>query len=189
MYETYCALRLERFNNPRFSNQFEIHSIGDFKYFECKSLDIKIFNLFIYSIVWRISISENYAFRGFKLAFPEEEKLRLLLKNYTQSNQEELKNVLIHLNELPDHSHVIIRPKVKVRPPTSMYSAASYNDYLHQVHLVDYLHIYNTKRELLTDRLSLIDNNRPNGLVRVGIVEKERWKSFNTEMVKEAIKQ
>jgi hypothetical protein len=88
VYETYCALRLERFNNPRFSNQFEIHSIGDFKYFECKSLDIKIFNLFIYSIVWRISISENYAFRGFKLAFPEEEKLRLLLKNYTQSNQE-----------------------------------------------------------------------------------------------------
>ena len=148
---------------------------------------LRIFNLFIYSIVWRVSISNNYGFLGFKLSFSEEEKLRLMLKEYSSQSQKELFVKIDKIKSLPEHSHVIIRPIKKLRPPASMLSAASYNEIIHQIHLVDYVLIYQTNRDILTERFKEIDNNRFVGFVRVGITKKTNWEDFNRNMIKEAL--
>ena len=186
--ETYCSLRLGRYNDLRFSSQFQHYKIGDFEYFDCKEINIKVFNLLIYSIVWRISISENYGFLGFKLPISEEEKLRIILKETSSKSQEELFRKIDHMISLPEHRHVIIRPSKKLRPPSSMLSAASYNDIIHQVHLVDYVLFYFTTRTILTQRFELIDNNRIDGFVRIGLAKIDNWKNFNKTMINEAIK-
>ncbi len=186
--ETYCSLRLERFNDPRYYKNFNQFKFGEFEFIEFKEIDIRVFKLFIYSIVWRVSVSDNYSFKGFKLPDCDEEKIRLLLKKFSRPTQQELMDELDKLHNLPDHSHMIIRPKKKLRPPASMLSAGSYNDWMHQVHLVDYVLIYLTNQEKLIDRLRVINNNRLNDFVRIGLTDKSSWENFNINMINEATK-
>jgi hypothetical protein len=186
--ETYCSLRLDRYNELRYSSQYQHFKHSDFEFFECKKIDLRVFNLFIYSIVWRVSICNNYGFLGFKLSSIEEEKLRFILKEFTSLTQEELFVKIDKIGSLPEHSHVIIRPDKKLRPPTSMLSAASYNEFIHQIHLVDYVLIYFTNRAIITERFKEMDNNRLVGFVRIGVTNKTKWEDFNRNMFKEAIK-
>lgn len=188
IFETYCILRLDRFNDIRCFNKFKKVKRGEFEYFECKELDIRIFNLFIYSIVWRVSLSESYAFGGFKLPKEEEEKLKVILKQFIKPNQRELIDELYKLKSLPIHSHVIIRPNRKLRPPSAMLSAASRDEWLHEMHLVDYIIFYITDREKLVDGFKEIDNNNLENQVKVGLTTPERWRSYNFELINKVIK-
>lgn len=184
--ETYCSWRLERYNKVNYLKHFNHEAIGGIKYVEFKDLDIRIFNLFIYSIIWRVSISNNY-FQKVKLQNNEEEKLRTILKQYSSSTQNDLLNSISNLKILPEHSHVIFRPVKKLRPPASMLSAGSYNDWMYQIHLVDYVLIYLTDNSQLINELRIIDNNRVENLVRIGLVDKDSWESFNFKSLDKAL--
>lgn len=188
IFETYCSIRLRRFNDLRYFNKFEKFKKGDFEYFESKELDIKIFNLFIYSIVWRISVSESYAFGGFKLPIAEEEKLKSLLRKFIESSQATLLARLDELQVVPNHGHVMVRPKKNLRPPNAMLSAASMNGWLHEVHLVDYILFYSTDKKRLKDSLKELDNNNLNSRVKVGLSSSESWKSYSDMMINSALK-
>lgn len=188
VFEAYCILRLDRYNNIRYLNKFARYSQGGYDYFECKDLDIRIFNLFVYSIVWRVSVNENFVFGSFKLPEKEEEKLRRLLKEFIKSNQTELSEKIDELKGLPNHSHIIIRPVKQLRPPNSDLSAASMDGWLHELHLVDYIILYSTEREKLSHGLLTIDNNNLINHVKVGMIATEIWKYYNYETIINAIK-
>jgi len=188
IFETYCSFRLERFNDYKYRSQYNRIKRGKFEYFECKELDIRIFNLLIYSIVWRVSVSESYAFGAFKLPNNEENALRILMKNYIKPTQTELFDHINKLDFLPNHSHIIIRPKKKLRPPNSMISAASLNEWVHEMHLVDYIIFYFTDKGKNAVGLEEIDNNNLDNLVRVGLLPIEDWKSYSNEMVSSILK-
>lgn len=186
--ETYCALRLERFNEIRFANNFNRVKRGEFEYVECKNLDIKIFNLFIYSIVWRLSVSQKFAFENFKLKKNDEKEIKNTLKKHIKTNQNHLFKGLAGLEELPNHSHVMIRPNKKLRPPNSMLSAASRNEWLHELHLVDYILFYLTDKDKLVDGLKEINNNKLDSLVKIGLTKPEMWRSYNNDLINKIIK-
>lgn len=188
LYETYCSLRLERYNESKFDKNFKRYQNKEFKFFECLDIDIRLFNLFIYSIIWRLSISKEYSFLKLKLACEEEEKLRLILKDNTYSTQQELIEKLDEISCLPNHSHLIIRPTKKIRPPSSMLSAASLNEGVHKLHLVDYVIFYFSDQDKMIQYLRTIDNNKIDGLVRVGLTSPEIWERFNFDIIKKTMK-
>ena len=183
IFETYCALRLGRFDNLRYYSQFKKCKRGEFKYFECNEVDIKVFNLFIYSIIWRISISNHYAFLNFNIPAKNEEELRKLIKEYIVTSQSALLDKVDDLTELPSHSHVIIRPKKKLRPPGSMLSAASLGDNIYLLHLVDYLVFYVTEKDKLIQDYKEIDNNNLDRKVRIGLTDPKLWREFNFNLI------
>lgn len=186
--ETYCSLRLERYDNLRFYKNFRLIKYLGFEFIECKGIDIKVFNLFIYSIVWRVSVCNNFGFLKFKLTNDDEETLRILLKRHLTPSQNDLLNNLNTLENLPNHGHVIIRPKKKLRPPLSMLSAVSYDENIHQLHLVDYIVFYLTDRAKLVGSLKILDNNRLDGLVKIGLLDPIAWKDFNYDMIRESLR-
>jgi hypothetical protein len=182
--ESYTSLRLERFNNLRYFQDYQLFKHGSFEFFECLKLDNKVFNIFIYSIIWRVSISESYSFKSLKLDQEDQEKLRSVLEKYIYSSQEELFSNLKDFNVITGHSHVLIRPRKKLRPPNSMLSCASRDNQVHQFHLVDYLLFYFTKDFKIEDNLLHINNNLNDRLVRVGLSNPNIWGSFNYDMMK-----
>jgi len=188
IFETYCISRLDRFNDIRNFNKFRIFKNGDFEYFESKELDIKIFNLFIYSIVWRTSVSESYAFGSFKLSKIEEEKLKYVLISFIEPSQASLVDRINVLKDLPNHGHIIIRPRKQLRPPNAMLSAASMDGWWHEMHLVDYIIFYFTDKEKMIDGLKQLDNNNLINRVKVGLLSTESWKSYSFDMIKKALK-
>lgn len=189
IFETYCILRLKRYDELRYASNFNRFQQGEFEYFKCKDLDIRIFNLFIYSIVWKLSVSESYAFGGFKLQKTEEDKLKVILKEFISLTQSELLDKLHKLKTLPPHSHVIVRPHKKLRPPRGMLSAASLVEWMHELHLVDFIIFYITDREKLVEEFKQIDNNNLENPVKVGLTTPERWEAYNLDLIRKAIKQ
>lgn len=181
--ETYCILRLNKFNDLRYFDEFRRHKEGEFEFFEPKKIDNRVWNLFIYSIVWRLSMTDIFEFQKLKLPEEEENKLRLILKNFMTISQGELMEKINGLTTLPDHSHVILRPKKKLRPPGSMLSAASLDKDTHQIHLVDYLLIYLSDKNRLVDLLKRLDNNTLDRQPRIGLTTKEYWESFNFDLL------
>jgi hypothetical protein len=187
--ETYCIRGLDKFNDIQYFNSYKTFKRGEFEYFECKILDIKIFNLFIYSIVWRASISNDYAFIPFKLIESDEEQLRVMLQTFLEPTQTALCNKLSDLKELPNHKHVMIRPKKKLRPPHAGLSAVSSSDKsIHQLYLIDYLILYLTKPDKLVDALKVIDNNNLDNAVRVGLSDRNQWEIFNSAFMSKFVK-
>ena len=187
IFETYCSLRLERFNNIRFCNQFKHNKIGNFEYVDCMDINNKIFNLLIYSIIWRVSISQKDEFGALKLNVADEENLRLKLNNFITKSQSELFEKLDGFKHIPNHSHVLIRPNKKLRPPGSMLAVASNNDFVHQLFIVDYLLFYITDSSLLVSEFKMIDNNMDRN-TRLGIANSERWKNFNKNTLRDYLK-
>jgi hypothetical protein len=185
--ETYCSLRLGRIGNFRFFNQFASIVNGNFEMIGCKQMDIKVFNLFIYSIIWRASVSTHVGFTNFNLESSDVELLRETLATNIAPSQNKLMNKMNNLSSLPNHGHVLIRPKKILRPPSSMMSAASYDTWLHQIHLVDYVLFYLTDPSKLINTLTILNNNRTNGLVRIGMIDSKEWKDFNLDMMKESL--
>jgi hypothetical protein len=83
---------------------------------------------------------------------------------------------------------VIIRPNKKLRPPTAMLSAASRDEWLHELHLVDYIIFYLTDKEKLVDGFIEIDNNNLENKVRVGLTSPDIWKNYNFDLIRKAFK-
>lgn len=187
LLETYCALRLNRYDDIRFKNEFKNHKIENFQYSECLNFDNKIFNIFIYSIIWRVSISTHFSFEKFKLKPEDEEKIRVILKTTSSKNNHELYNKIENFKCIPNHSHIIIRASEIIRPPTSHLSVASIDEDIHQLFLVDYVVLYLTDKTKLLPILEVIDNNFDKRPTRIGIMEPKQWKDYNYGVLKNII--
>lgn len=78
--ETCCAPVLKSIMDEDINeSKVEIKNEENQEYFEFKELDSIIFHLFVYSLIWRISISQKKVFKNFKLLNNEEEELREIL--------------------------------------------------------------------------------------------------------------
>lgn len=89
--ENYISLNFyRRFQDIRFSKQFIISKTKLGLEKVCKEVDSIIFRLFIYSIIWRSSVSNSKTFKNFKLKQNEEELLRESLLKFRNFNQKEL---------------------------------------------------------------------------------------------------
>jgi len=186
IYETYCSIRLSRYDDLKYrnSNNFGNIKIGEIECFYPKNLDIRIFNLFLYSIVWRASVSDSDVFQNFKLSSEDEDLLRVILMKYTALNQAELINKLISFKELPPHCHFIFRPNRKLKTPNSGLYLKKIDDNFYHLGLVDYMLFYYTDDRKVFPGFEALDNNRLQGHVLVGLLPEEIWRESNSTIIK-----
>ena len=115
--------KLERYaNNYLYSREYRTNN----KVFEkannhgicsilCKNIDYDIFKLFLQSILWRASISNNPMFKDFKLKGEQEEQLRIsILKNVPLDESDYACTIATHHDiEYVDTNLVYIVPEIK----------------------------------------------------------------------------
>lgn len=168
----------------RTNDNYEPLNIGEFVCFSPKLLNILIYNLFIYSVVWRVSVSESDVFTSFKLEAPHEERLRKILKSFTSQSQTELFEKVNLNSELPDFSHFIFRPDRKLKTPNSGLFLKSINKDFHHLSLVDYSLFFYTDRKKVFPGFEVFDNNRNNGLAIIGLLSEDMWRNINFTLIK-----
>jgi hypothetical protein len=83
-----------RYRNPYFAADFitvplRAANPAEFDLLVCRSLNVGMFKLFIYSLVWRASISSLPGYRSFRLSDHTEEVLRRTLDKYLHENAEQ----------------------------------------------------------------------------------------------------
>ena len=185
LYETFCAFRLKRFDalryrTPKYYRNFKI---GSYDCFTSIDLNIKIFNLFIYSIIWRASAADSDVFKNFKLLKKDEEILRHILKQYTSINLQELQKKLDSCNDLPAHRHFIFRPNKKLRTPDSGLYLRSITENFHHLGLVDYGLFYYTDKNEVFPGFEHFNNNRLEGEIIIGLLPENVWRETNFSII------
>ncbi|MFZ6665804.1 hypothetical protein [Peijinzhouia sedimentorum] len=109
--ETYFSRSLnELFEFQKYPLKFQLDKIETQEFLRC-NLRPDLFTIFIYSLIWRSSISELEMFKDYKLPENVEEQLRLLLDtNLKLSQKEMLNHSFLSITEF-DAITCLIKPK------------------------------------------------------------------------------
>jgi hypothetical protein len=122
--ETYFSKKFITINDYiNRKDKFEIIESGPNKILKCLDFSPALYNLFWYSIIWRLSITSSHMFRNFKL--PKKIELELgsyLNKNLQLTHKELLKN-LCQLTSFPKFNLTGIKPIKKDRTFTGILTA------------------------------------------------------------------
>lgn len=108
--ETYISTRLHnriwdiRHQENFISNQ----SLDGTVYKVCAEIDPIVFNLFLFSIVWRCSITSSFTFSDFKIGERESELIRVALHSVKRTKQKELIERLAYpINPMPKFHFIL----------------------------------------------------------------------------------
>lgn len=141
----------------------------------CEDLNPTLFKLFIFSIIWRSSISTLEDFKSFKLKEEVEEKLRSFLDNNLKLKHDDLMQSLKAINDIPQFHFCIIKPKNKTK---GIFTAYKFGEDAYAVFTVDYaLFFYTQNLPLISEHM--IFSNKGNHKVKIVFGNDENWQKLN----------
>lgn len=152
---------------------------GQMEYLRCISVDASLFNLFFYSIIWRLSVSRLDSYGTLKLPLAVEEDIRSFLHNNLCLTKRELMTKVRNEIVSPAYHIVLIKPKIKTDPSGGMLSAHSYNEVEHLITLVDFVLFFFVNEHVIQPSLKQITNSL-NPTFLIGIGDNKHWIELNS---------
>jgi hypothetical protein len=177
--ETHFARAIEEIHNYKNSPQkFKLLQIGTQQYIECNDIHPTLFKLFLYSLIWRASISSLFEFLPFKLIKQHEERIREFLNGSLTTDKNLLFTRLNNITNIPLYHSCIIKPKEKSASSRGIFSISSMSDSAHVLLLIDFAIFFYTDETSIGDVLEKF-SNKQNEKVIVTIGETEPWLDLN----------
>lgn len=141
----------------------------------CEDLNPTLFKLFIFSIIWRSSISTLKEFKSFKLEIEVEEDLRVFLNNNLKLKYDNLMQSLDEIKNIPQFHFCVIKPKNKTR---GIFTAYKFGEDAYTIFTVDYaLFFYTQDLPLISEHI--LFSNRENYQVKIIFGNDENWQKLN----------
>lgn len=138
-----------------------------------------IYKLFIYSLIWRTSISSHPTLKGFFLNEKLNEELRFFLSSNLCMTETELKSAEVKF--IPTYHFFIIQPEsTKER---GVFSLSSVDEDTHIMYLVDFAIVFFSNENKVSNTYKFVSNNQ-NNLVLFLLADSEKWLNFNKFWVK-----
>jgi hypothetical protein len=177
--ETYFARIIEEIHSYKnLPEKFTVLNLGTQQYLECNHLHPTLFKLFLYSLVWRASISNLFEYLPFNLNKHEEEKIRDLLNSNLSIKKASLLKALDKIDNIPLYHSCIIKPKEKSATSRGIFSIASMSDTSHILLLIDFAIFFYTDEISIGNVLQRF-SNKQNKKVLVALGETEPWLDLN----------
>lgn len=150
----------------------------------CEDLHPDLFKLFIYSIIWRCSISSLLHFETFELPSTIEEEIRNFLDENLKLSHKELMMNLENIIKVPEYHTCLIKPKNKTR---GIFTAYNFGKDAYAIYTVDYALFFYISEIPFIERHQLF-SNKDNGKVRIVNGNDEDWKTLNNLVVSKMLK-
>lgn len=180
--ETYVSQRLHnRLWDVRKNNEFEDHINNDgIRWRSSKQININVFKLFLFSILWRSSISSHPLFNLYKISEEEKDVFRAELMKFRVSQQKELLEkveneniinifyIILTCQGFGDETKNVIFPYSDTGSPHSFYL----NRYL----------IFFSFTNFSLNQLDFLVNFQNNNL-NIGFLSPESWQGFLDNLV------
>ena len=192
--ETYIAERFhKRLRTAKLTDQFPLYeNKGGVTWKICLQVNPIIFRLFIYSIVWRCSISESSIHQKFKLSSEEDTLLKSDLKKYITSTYKEfIEKIETRSENIMIFPFVIYTSQSFHDNAMNTIFTSSYNKNPYVLHLNEYIVLFSFKTKTFLDNFDFLVNNDISH-IKLGFFSEEFWllenKRFFDETVKLTIK-
>ncbi len=171
-------------NYPSYPNAFNQLYINGQEYLQCKKLKPVILKLFLYSIIWRCSISSLESFNNFKLPIKVEEEIRRYLFSYSGTKLNYNTNILEILDNQPDYHLVLIKSKIKTN---EILAAANFGQTAHIIFMGDFLlFFYTTELPIIPGHENYSNKQNENAIIVIGSTEK--WQTLTNLIIDKFIK-
>jgi hypothetical protein len=161
-----------------FPGRFKLLSIGTQQYIECNDINPTLFKLFLYSLVWRASISNLFEFLPFHLTSIDEEIIREFLNSNLTTDKKSLIEGIEKRSNVPSYHSCIIKPKEKSASSRGTFSICSMSETAHILLLIDFAIFFYTDQISIGQVLEKF-SNKQNQKVIVALVETEPWLDLN----------
>ncbi|MFC6097560.1 hypothetical protein ACFPVY_12965 [Flavobacterium qiangtangense] len=181
--ETYFAGVFRDLGNIQSSKRkYKLDNLFGQDYLICEELNPSLYKLFVYSIIWRLSVCEIYEFGAFKLSKEIEEELRLFLDaNLTDTHKELME---INLEFYPLYHNILIKPKSKIR---GYFMAFQSSNFTFSIFTVDYAILFYVNERELVKGLEHFSNNNENP-VKIILGNDKTWMEWNNLVFAQMLK-
>jgi hypothetical protein len=177
--ETYFARIIQEIHTYKnLPEQFTLSQLGTQQYLECNHIHPTLFKLFLYSLVWRTSISNLFEYLPFNLNKQDEEIIRVFLNSNLSVNKALLLKELDNVENIPFYHSCIIKPKEKSASSRGIFSVASMSETSHILLLIDFAIFFYTDEISIGNVLERF-SNKQNEKVIVTLGETEPWLGLN----------
>ena len=177
--ETYFSKKIIDIHNfINVKDRIDVETISDQKYLICKNIKPIIFKLFIYSLVWRSSISKLNEFEKYKIKQNIEEEIRIFLNDNLKISHKELFENIEKNIEYPSYHFCLIKPISKNNQSRGILTAFNSGENQHLLMLVDFAIFFFTKEDSI-DFTFKFYSNKQNEKVIIAMGEIEKWTDLN----------
>lgn len=177
--EDYFSRRIEEIHSYlRYPEDYRLFSIGGQEYLICENIHPSLFKLFIYSLVWRASISNLKEFKNFKLLENVQEDIRIFLDTNLYNDQRLLLASLDHIIYVPQYHSCLIKPKERSGNSRGILSVNNMNAYSHILLLVDFGLFFYTDETSIGNVLRRY-SNKQNHKVIIALGDIQPWLNLN----------
>jgi hypothetical protein len=185
--ETHFAMVFSQmFDHVSYPDQFCVEKLGTQLFIKCPEINPGLFKLFIYSLVWRSSISSLSAFRQYKLPDPDEEAIR----NFLDRNLLDSKKLLIAssaaIKDVPSYHFCLIKPITTTEASRGIFTICNMNPTSHLMLLVDIALFFYTDENSIGDVLKLF-TNKQNENVLITMADVKGWHELNEIVLRKAL--
>lgn len=118
-----------------YSNFFELKKIDNQEYIECKKIKSNELIIFIYSVLWRISISNLEAFVNLKMDLATEKTIQEVLNKTLSKYKKDLENKIDALELIDVHTICLMKIKDKFLEGHGIQTCMKLSDSLYHVYM------------------------------------------------------
>ena len=185
--ETLIAKQVKSINNySNLKDKFSIAEAGNNKTLNCLHINPTGFKLFVYSLVWRASISKLPEFDSFKLDKETQSDIRILLNDKLKSSHSELMTSINLQIETPNFDYCVFKPIVRNEFSRGVFTSYKMNEHLFGIFTVDFIIFFFAKSTNIDPAYRLVSNFQ-NEKVLIALTEIDGWKKLNELVVRKML--
>lgn len=168
-------------------DKFEIVEIGNNKIMECLNINPINFKVFVYTLVWRSSISNLPSFENFKLDQKTESTLRTFLNETLKNNNADLIKSLAEIKNIPNYDYCIFKPSVLNDYSRGIFTACRMTESHYRIFTVDFIFLFISNSTNMHPALKLVSNFQNDKLL-IKILDINQWNNDIKTIVFKVIK-
>ncbi|WP_435254522.1 hypothetical protein [Tenacibaculum sp. A30] len=186
--ETLISRKITSINNyNNLNDKFKIKEYGKNKILECLNINPIGFKLFIFSIVWRTSVSSLPEFETFKLDDKTENELRLLLDKTLKNSHSELVNSISKTNDFTNFHYCVFKPLMRNEFSRGIFTAYKMAEFQFGIFTVDYIIFFYSNKKDMNPAFEFVSNFQNEKLL-ITLTGTDDWKMLNELVVRKMLK-
>lgn len=186
--ETLISKKITSINNyNNLKSTFKLVEYGNNKILECLNINPIAFKIFVFSLVWRASITSLPEFESFKLDDKTESDLRILLNEKLKNSHTELVSSLSESIDFSNYDYCIFKPLVRNEFSRGVFTSYKINKFQFGIFTVDFIIFFFSNSKNMNPAYKLVSNYQ-NEKVLITLTGIDDWKHLNELVVRNMLK-
>lgn len=186
--ETLISKKITSINNyNNLKDKFKLVKYGNNKILECLNINPIAFKIFVFSLVWRASITSLPEFESFKLDDKTESNLRILLNEKLKKSHTELIASFSESIDFQNYDYCIFKPLVRDEFSRGIFTSYKMDKFQFGIFTVDFIIFFFSNSKDMNPAYNFVSNYQ-NEKVLITLTSTDDWKHLNELVIRKMLK-